>query len=118
MDATNPVLTPPACTVIDLFPLGDKTCTLLAFHRPEDNGLVNGYTMRLRGTANEASMSEKDFWYFWNHRKQVPEKYWKFTFTFPNNGVRYVYRDNDGWRHSSLGLATKWYDGAVIVRLS
>lgn len=119
---TPPLIVLPTCIIIDKFPLGDKTCELLAFHQPGER-LVNSHKMLLLGRKARASMTEDAFQYFWKHQKDVPFRHWRRYFIFPEafvsrGRVRCAYRPNDNWCHFKRWLGLELFCCVVLVRLT
>lgn len=110
---------PPACTIVDTFPLGDKICRLLSFHRPDEE-LVSGNMIRLRGReGRRASMSQDAYQEFLAAAAMVPAKNQELIFLFPGPYIMQFVACRDGHVfEGQKGLDIHYDRRHVLVNLS
>lgn len=119
----------PACWVIGSFPMGDRTCEVLAFHQPGERTLGR-YGILARGLECGTSMSKPDARYFWDHRAGIPPEYQNYIFMFPQpDATYYGHGHGDGTSVESVSwflghwhptieerLEVGWDTNCVLVR--
>ncbi|OGH89390.1 MAG: hypothetical protein A2469_04080 [Candidatus Magasanikbacteria bacterium RIFOXYC2_FULL_40_16] len=120
-DASDTISIPP-CTVTSTFPLGDKTCEMLAFSKP-NNDPVDVREVRLRGHADKASMNEAAFQYFRKYCNQMPAERGDVSIAFPDalddfGRIQYARRYCGLWRYYYDGTVDGWGGPVRLIRLS